>query len=616
MSKKKSFRGKGFRRGGPFHGPPPGYFSAPINPNMIPVSRPAPGHGPNRVHAPGYGLSHGANRQPLPHPRVPVHSQSARPASSSNPHSMRLVPEVRLTPKPRNATAPIRPAPSPITQPSPSRPDPPRTPRATPTGPSSGRRPPNHWNDAPDKRGLPPFNRLQKPSGPGNKTPLIRDTKSIRPPNTPTEISIASQSLLTPVSRSSVDTLLPRHIEKKYDYTLFEEQNHSLRKVKQYRNTAKPIKTSKISYDPEMKKDPAKGSRPIYEAIRISQKPVKDPRESSNPHFEKAMSRSYRKPSSGYYPIKYKYDKYSLGPEPSAEIVIWNISPTTSAMSIKNHYAVFGAIKSLKMVDDPNTAVPLGMCLLKFDGEIEPAHKCALKAVSETHKKLSIGSHIASCGLNTDNDLYDGILNKILEMKKEGERKEEERREERRKMAAVEEERKRVAELRAYKKQKRRFTSSPPPPPPPQVANGMPLLPEILGPKENIPTVRLNSHDLHVVPASKCKIPPDLVGIIGNNPFILIPDKYLSTRNINVENVRWFLKNYNFTRILVSMDIGFFILFKNLADAQRCYDVEDGRSFSKYRVYMTFYVPDELMSQTGIEDKIGIVGQAKIQGTG
>ncbi|GMF01144.1 unnamed protein product [Ambrosiozyma monospora] len=27
---------------------------------------------------------------------------------------------------------------------------------------------------------------------------------------------------------------------------------------------------------------------------------------------------------------------------------------------------------------------------------------------------------------------------------------------------------------------------------------------------------------------------------------------------------------------------------------------------------MTFYVPDELMSQTGIEDKIGIVGQAKV----
>ncbi|KAH3680977.1 hypothetical protein WICPIJ_008039, partial [Wickerhamomyces pijperi] len=56
---------------------------------------------------------------------------------------------------------------------------------------------------------------------------------------------------------------------------------------------------------------------------------------------------------------------------------------------------------------------------------------------------------------------------------------------------------------------------------------------------------------------------------------------------------------------------GFFFVFNTGQEAEKCYDMEDGKHFSKYKLYMDFVVPDELMGQTKIGQKIGDVGQAK-----
>ncbi|ODV85038.1 hypothetical protein CANARDRAFT_28758, partial [[Candida] arabinofermentans NRRL YB-2248] len=433
-----------------------------------------------------------------------------------------------------------------------------------------------------------------------------------------------------------IDEFDCKQLPKHYDYSKFSEQNHHISKSNRNDSTLKQSKGFKIIYDPELKKDPLKGSKPIYEYVDFKSNtndlPPVDPRTPSHPNYEKSHKRGRRVLTSIPVP-RFKYDKYSIGPKPTNEIVIWNFPSTTSLLIIRNNFTRFGKISEIHGTDDPDTAVPLGICKLSFDGDAELAHVAASNAAKKSHKQIRINGAVIQCGLNTNNVLYETVYKKTLEIKRMEKKKEDEKRQRELEIQKQKERLKVTGLPRGPAKTQRlddpkQKASTPPPPPSSSIQSirtsqqpaHLLALSDILagnkntaegnGEQEASTSINLSSHDRHIKPLSSYTMPLNFDKFIGNRCFIFIPDKYVSTRDVNSSDVRKVLSKYNCDRILTHKS-GFFVIFNSLKDAEKCFDMEDGRKFLNYKMYMELVVPDELMSQTKIADKIGVVSQAK-----
>ncbi|KAG7894637.1 hypothetical protein KL908_002009 [Ogataea polymorpha] len=372
-----------------------------------------------------------------------------------------------------------------------------------------------------------------------------------------------------------------------YDYSSVPSQNHRADKRAAEVGKDKQHRSFKITYDPDLRKDPSKGSKPIYIFTDRDRGLSEDPR----PKGLQKIPKLLRRPHTSLLIPKFKYDKYSVGPEPSSQLVIWNFPTTTPLVIIRNNFAQFGKISDLRGIDDPLTAVPLGLCVLEYDGDPESAHQAATKAVAAVHKKLQIGGQYLRCGLNNNDQLFNTIYNRILDTKKQQlmKEKEERRRQQELQMMQKRDEQKREREEQRREREERKKLNR----------TGRDQLP-----------VKLSAHDRHVRTLSSVTLPFNFDKHIANRPFLLIPDKFVNTRNVNSSDIRKLLSGHNFDRILTHKS-GFYVVFNNIADAEKCFDEEDGRPFSKYKLYMDFVVPDELMNQTKIGERIGHAGQAK-----
>ncbi|VEU23402.1 DEKNAAC104559 [Brettanomyces naardenensis] len=339
------------------------------------------------------------------------------------------------------------------------------------------------------------------------------------------------------------------------------------------------------------------------EPIKALSRKVKDPRVPGNIGYEKGCAKTNHKKLSALLPVHYKYDtKHSVGPRPSGELIIWNFPPTTSMVIIKNNFAPFGDIKEVRGIDDPRTAVPLGMCTLSFDGDAGLAHESALKAISGTNGTLSIAGTVIKCGLNVDHKLYNEVHIRIVEEKKKKELLEQRESERRHALELRKEKEKRIAEARAQSMSRRKSERS-------QDNLAVQKTPND-GYSDDASLLHLSVHDRHILLYSSAELPPGYSKHIGNRPFIWIPDRYVSTRSVGSANIRRVVSRYNCDRILTHRN-GFYIVFDKLDDAQTCFDNEDGRNIFEYKMYMTFYVPDDQLSKTRIGDKISPVGLSK-----
>lgn len=94
------------------------------------------------------------------------------------------------------------------------------------------------------------------------------------------------------------------------------------------------------------------------------------------------------------------YDKFSLGPPPSCEIVIYPIDENNNInlinvqdIAIKNYFQKFGTISHFESYIDPNNALPLHIYLLRFsrpDANINDAAKAAYLAVKRHEDKTCV----------------------------------------------------------------------------------------------------------------------------------------------------------------------------------------------------------------------------------
>ncbi|GAV27841.1 hypothetical protein PMKS-001309 [Pichia membranifaciens] len=328
-------------------------------------------------------------------------------------------------------------------------------------------------------------------------------------------------------------------------------------------------------------------------------KTVVDPRLNNPASYLKSLSKSFSKPLEKVYLPTFKFDSHSLGDKPSNEILIWNLHSTTTSLIIKNNFSQYGPISEVKVIDDPSTAVPLGMCLLSFDGKVEQAHTTALKTVELANKKLVIQGRYIRCGLNVKNQLYDEIYKKTMDVRKEKLRKqrvEEAKNEEKLKIERLRQEKLAKEEQIRLAKEARMNREK-----------YNKLLPSGPSSKTLTNNTKVSVHDRHIFPASSFSLSYKFQKYISNRPYIFISDKYVSSMHVSSDQLRRFLSRYNISRILQQRN-GFYLVFNKLSEAMQCFDAEDGKKFLNYTVYMTLYVPDDQIDET----RVGKAGNVKL----
>lgn len=86
-------------------------------------------------------------------------------------------------------------------------------------------------------------------------------------------------------------------------------------------------------------------------------------------------------------------------------------------------------------------------------------------------------------------------------------------------------------------------------------------------------------------------LPDDLKKYVKNRPYLLIHDKYVSTKKVSSQEIKRAFKKYDWTRVL-SDKTGFYIVFNSLKECERCFQNEDCRHFYEFRLVMEMAIPE------------------------
>ena len=462
----------------------------------------------------------------------------------------------------------------------------------------------------------------------GSRTPATHSSNQTRPNSTylssphkdsraaPGKITAADVASTTPQPKE-VNLVKGKPILKSYSFGANVQGNFT--SSFQATTRARTSDTSRIGHEKSFKtiheKNPANPKvKTRIEYLTGLSKQLSDPRLSNSSSYNRALSKSYFQFADQVYLPTFKYDKYYLGDKPSNQILIWNLHSTTSSLIIKNNFLIHGPISEVKIVDDPVTGVPMGMCLLSFDGKVEQAHQLALDVVQKCNKTLLIQGRYIRCGLNVNNKLYDEIYKKTISVREEKSKKQKEaekEREERLELARIKAEKTKTEQLRLERIRAEKLKSE-------KLQAAVSIYAATahsndtrsIQPNEK---TKQNSivHEKHILPTSRCKLSYKLQKYIDNKPFIFISDKYVSSLYVTADQIERFLKKYSIERIL-QQRFGFYLIFNSIDEAMDCFDNTDGKKFFHYTMYMTLYIPDDEIENTRV-GKLGNVKSAQKQ---
>ncbi len=229
------------------------------------------------------------------------------------------------------------------------------------------------------------------------------------------------------------------------------------------------------------------------------------------------------------------YDKFSLGPPPSTEVVVFaeNFSNTQMAnipdISIKNYFRKFGELAHFASYSDPKTALPLHLYLVKYthpSGKINDSAKAAYQAVKSCQEQKCC---ILGCNfnvlLNKNNELENIMNKRITVLSKETEK----------------------VKLQMEQEKKSALKKS----------------------------AELNKEEKGILKPLKT-IPGDLRPIVNNRPALYISRRFISVMGLRLIDFKSKLKAYKCSRFLEHAT-GFYIIFNNLEHAKLCMDAESGK---------------------------------------
>ncbi|AET41484.1 histone methyltransferase SET1 Ecym_8199 [Eremothecium cymbalariae DBVPG len=269
--------------------------------------------------------------------------------------------------------------------------------------------------------------------------------------------------------------------------------------------------------------------RPIMKARNPEEKPL-DPR--LTPHAETARK---ARSSLAIMP-RIAYDSHSVGPEPPKEIIIFPVQKVNAASIqdsiIKNFFGTFGEIAHFESFNDPNSALPLNVYLIRYtdlEGNIDGPYRHAYKAVKQFAKQNYLVSGIRfAVKLNKN-----GMLKKTIDK-------------------FVNENVQRAAKVRQELSKQQ--------------------VPSTTG---TIATLSPISQSQVAIPTTSpiLRIPPDLEKTVNARAVLRVSGKFCVLHGITSEDFKFGLKNYNWVKI-ISHYTGIYIIFNEIAEARRCYQME------------------------------------------
>lgn len=334
-------------------------------------------------------------------------------------------------------------------------------------------------------------------------------------------------------------------------------------------------KNFKVVYDPELDKSLSKSEKKTKtkKFHRINDLvEVKDPRLTFNGKLEsylnKPNKRSKKFPFKQLPQTKFIYDEDSLGGEPLSELVIWDLPSNINEVYLTNFIQRFGnPIKDLKFINDEENGVPLGIVTFKFQGNIEKSSRLANKLITDAQKSgIKLDGIKLNIGLNDHDNKLLTSKRKLAEGKLRAERSK-----------IQEEEKKRAEELKKKKEESKKKEEVKPV--------------EIKESKDKLETnITITSIKNNRKKISGYHLPSDLNKYIKDRPYIIIYDKYLSTKRVSSQDLKKVLSKYSWTRILSDRS-GFFIVFNSLKECERCFYKEDGKRVFEYNIFMDLCVP-------------------------
>ncbi|CAI4511656.1 ASN_HP2_G0023620.mRNA.1.CDS.1 [Saccharomyces cerevisiae] len=240
------------------------------------------------------------------------------------------------------------------------------------------------------------------------------------------------------------------------------------------------------------------------------------------------------------------YDRYSLGPPPSCEIVVYPAQDSTTTniqdISIKNYFKKYGEISHFEAFNDPNSALPLHVYLIKYassDGKINDAAKAAFSAV---RKHESLGCFIMGFKFEVilnKHSILNNITSKFVEINVK-------------KLQKLQENLKKAKEKEAENEKAKELQGK-----------------DITLPKE--PKVDTLSHSS----VSEKRIPYDLLGVVNNRPVLHVSKIFVAKHRFCVEDFKYKLRGYRCAKF-IDHPTGIYIIFNDIAHAQTCSNAESG----------------------------------------
>ncbi|CCF58667.1 hypothetical protein KAFR_0F00700 [Kazachstania africana CBS 2517] len=240
------------------------------------------------------------------------------------------------------------------------------------------------------------------------------------------------------------------------------------------------------------------------------------------------------------------YDKYSVGPPPPCEIVVYPAPNSVNLnimnlqdISIKNYFKKYGEISHFESFDDPNNALPLHLYLIKYTS-LSSNINVASKSAYDAFKSHDNGKNCFILGSS-----FNISLNKNNEVEKI-------------KQKIVDENLSKVNKL----KQQEKITNN--------------RVEKDKDEKISLNNEGVDEQFLKFNNPQDRKIPQDLLRLINNRPCLFVSKVFTSLHGFRVEDFRYKLRNYSYARFVDHIS-GIYIVFNDIEEAKRCIHNESSK---------------------------------------
>ncbi|KAF8428145.1 hypothetical protein EV426DRAFT_328756 [Tirmania nivea] len=335
----------------------------------------------------------------------------------------------------------------------------------------------------------------------------------------------------------------------------------------------------KCTYDPELeaKGMPKKHKKPQYRTNGegVTAEDVKDPR-LEKPYLAgtAAPSRQRNKKTlrTSLYFLSWPYDDHSIGPGPPTEVLISNLSTLTTQAELSMHFRSYGEIDKLELKVDPSTGASLGLCTIRYranKADRTQAHENAKTAIRERNKS-KIGMNVIKVEFDRDGQGCSKIMDRLLAEK----RKAQEALQRRAAMANTRDNR--------FRDDRSRYGRSPEPRTGTMSPRGRAASPAYRSDR------RSPSREDNIPPPQLDGRVPNALDLIKREPYIYIPGSAVTPEEKFILHLKRMLKNYEWKKVFLDRT-GFFIVFREEKEADRCYRQKKGEAFFSFRLVMQIF---------------------------